>query len=216
MNLDLLIKLIKLANNNPNENESNLAARKVCKMIAEADYKFTQSNLPSNKATHIPTPQPGSNDWLNEILKNMRNAQWSSYDQERQYWAREAEERSKQQQYYRPSQAQQNYYDKTEPKESIYVTFDAVTREYILPDKSRVSEHEFHSNPKYYNKYKPKPTYSDFVGGQKGGQKKEKEKKLLKCCICGEEFVTGFVGPPQVFRCNKCDWDKYEKEKEKW
>lgn len=41
MNLDLIIKLVKLANNNPNENESNLAARKVCKLIAEGNYKFS-------------------------------------------------------------------------------------------------------------------------------------------------------------------------------
>ena len=36
MNLDLLQKLIRLANNNPNDNEANLAARRVCKMLAEA------------------------------------------------------------------------------------------------------------------------------------------------------------------------------------
>lgn len=40
MNLDLLIKLVKLANNNPSENEANLAARKVCRIIAEGNYKF--------------------------------------------------------------------------------------------------------------------------------------------------------------------------------
>ena len=38
MDTNLIIKLIKLANNNPNDNEANLAARKVCKMLT--DYKF--------------------------------------------------------------------------------------------------------------------------------------------------------------------------------
>ena len=38
MNFDQIYKLIKLANNNPNDNEANLAARKVCKLLA--DYKF--------------------------------------------------------------------------------------------------------------------------------------------------------------------------------
>lgn len=33
MNTDLISKLIKLANNNPNEHEANLAARKVCQML---------------------------------------------------------------------------------------------------------------------------------------------------------------------------------------
>lgn len=38
MKLDLLKKLTALANNNPNENEANLAARKVCLMLAEAKF----------------------------------------------------------------------------------------------------------------------------------------------------------------------------------
>lgn len=35
MNLELLRKLVKLANNNSNENEANAAARKVCEMLEE-------------------------------------------------------------------------------------------------------------------------------------------------------------------------------------
>lgn len=35
---DLIIKLIRLANNNSNEHEANLAARRVCLMLR--DYKF--------------------------------------------------------------------------------------------------------------------------------------------------------------------------------
>lgn len=38
MNLEQIQKLIRLANNNPNDNEANAAARRVCKMLA--DYKF--------------------------------------------------------------------------------------------------------------------------------------------------------------------------------
>ena len=40
MNLELLKKLVKLANNNPNDNEANLAARKVCKMIEAENFNF--------------------------------------------------------------------------------------------------------------------------------------------------------------------------------
>ncbi len=43
MNLELIEKLIRLANNNPNENEANLAARKVCEMLAE--YQFGNSTF---------------------------------------------------------------------------------------------------------------------------------------------------------------------------
>lgn len=38
MNYDLIEKLIRLANNNPNENEANLAARKVCKFLADHSF----------------------------------------------------------------------------------------------------------------------------------------------------------------------------------
>jgi len=48
MDLKLLEKLVRLANNNPNENEANTAARKVCKLIQEANFKFVE---------HIPTQQ---------------------------------------------------------------------------------------------------------------------------------------------------------------
>lgn len=37
---DLLTKLVKLANHNPNDNEANLAARRVCKMLEEADFQL--------------------------------------------------------------------------------------------------------------------------------------------------------------------------------
>lgn len=47
MNLDRLKALIRLANNNPNEHEANLAARKACKLIAEKDFAILYAN-------HIP------------------------------------------------------------------------------------------------------------------------------------------------------------------
>jgi hypothetical protein len=51
MNLDQIKKLVKLANNNPNEHEANSAARMVCKLIEEAEFKFSEdSKLPFNPA----------------------------------------------------------------------------------------------------------------------------------------------------------------------
>lgn len=69
MNLDLLIKLVKLANNNPNENEANLAARKVCKMIEANNYKF------NNNATEQSDPFDVFNDF---IKRSYRGVDWSS------------------------------------------------------------------------------------------------------------------------------------------
>src|SRR6266850_1935348 len=71
MNLELIIKLVKLANNNPNENEANLAARKVCKMIAEGDYKFNNnSNLKSSILGYQPTKKQQEYYWYEEAENN--------------------------------------------------------------------------------------------------------------------------------------------------
>lgn len=40
MNLKLIEKLARLANNNPNEHEANLAARKVCRLLEESNFEF--------------------------------------------------------------------------------------------------------------------------------------------------------------------------------
>ena len=55
MNLELLKKLVRLANNNPNDNEANLAARKVCKMIEEAQFKFTTYESPPTRPIYKDT-----------------------------------------------------------------------------------------------------------------------------------------------------------------
>lgn len=41
MNLDLIKKLTRLANNNPNDHEANSAARRVCRMLEEGNFNFT-------------------------------------------------------------------------------------------------------------------------------------------------------------------------------
>lgn len=65
LNTDLILKLIRLANNNPNDNEANLAARKVCKMLA--DYKF------NNVANPFVVPPTTWND-----VKRSTEPRWSS------------------------------------------------------------------------------------------------------------------------------------------
>lgn len=42
MDLKLLEKLVRLANNNPNEHEANLAARRACKLIEDGKFQFNQ------------------------------------------------------------------------------------------------------------------------------------------------------------------------------
>lgn len=90
MNLDLLTKLVKLANNNPNDNEANLAARKVCRMIEEAKFQFKSASRPSKS----PMPQNDSifdfYDWFrkaaDEAAKQSRYSKQKDYEYE---WWRE-------------------------------------------------------------------------------------------------------------------------------
>lgn len=82
MNFDLIKKLIKLANNNPNDNEANLAARKVCKLLA--DYAFgAATEAPRNRPTppnagptrsNPFTGNPFSADFIEEMLRQNREA----------------------------------------------------------------------------------------------------------------------------------------------
>lgn len=49
MSIDLLKKLVRLATNNPNEHEANLAARKACELLVKDDFailKSTTNNPP--------------------------------------------------------------------------------------------------------------------------------------------------------------------------
>lgn len=46
MDSEQLKKLVKLANNNPNENEANASARKLCQILA--DYSFPKDNWLAN------------------------------------------------------------------------------------------------------------------------------------------------------------------------
>lgn len=82
---EILMKLISLANNNPNEHEANAAARKVCVMLEEMKVNFiprktiaqTQQAPPVYGQTR--RPNPFVDDDLFNILKNMHRQQNARY-----------------------------------------------------------------------------------------------------------------------------------------
>lgn len=82
---EILMKLISLANNNPNEHEANAAARRVCKMLAEMKINFISKKAPTQQQQTRPRPSnPFDFDMpdIYEILKNMHREQ-SQYERER-------------------------------------------------------------------------------------------------------------------------------------
>lgn len=105
MNLPLLMKLVKLANHNPNDHEANAAARRVCQMIEAAGFQFG-AGTPADKypktrqryGPHSGRSQPGQApprttpaDWQTDADKRARERQ-----QENQY---RAEQHDKARQY---------------------------------------------------------------------------------------------------------------------
>lgn len=99
MNLELIQKLVKLANNNPNENEANSAARRVCKLIAEGEFKYI-----ADVAKPIPVQQkPTVNqDDLADLLSRLkRDYGYQSYQQAG----------------YNPYNPRSNYYQPYQPTE---------------------------------------------------------------------------------------------------
>lgn len=71
MNKDLIVKLAKLANNNPNDNEANAAARKVCRLLAEGNFNF---GTPVQPVQPKETPKGGT--W-NDVERS-KEPQWRS------------------------------------------------------------------------------------------------------------------------------------------
>lgn len=75
MNTDLLKKLIKLANHNPNENEANLAARRVCKMIADDSYNLVGGDNTRRRAVNTPNPKRGNHaDWFEQVMRDYQRS----------------------------------------------------------------------------------------------------------------------------------------------
>lgn len=75
MNLELLIKLVKLANNNPNEHEANFAARKACKLIEESKFVFNN--------TQQEIKRPNIADIMKEYVKSRNQRPTPKY---KEYW----------------------------------------------------------------------------------------------------------------------------------
>lgn len=95
MNIDLIIKLARLANENPNENEANLAARKVCSLIKAGNYKFDNQPIinrqqPINREPVRPNRQPDVRSASNPIndIYDMFNKYCSYGKTSREYYSR--------------------------------------------------------------------------------------------------------------------------------
>lgn len=170
MNIELIIKLAKLANNNPNDNEANAASRKVCRLIEEGNFQFIRTTAEKVGAEQAKGPWQYDQRYRYEDLQEMINNMFGGG--------------------FRPSDRQRQYY-KTGPIE--------YTKEAPHQD-----------NTYYQKKHDVQYNRNPFTGEK---IPRDVPKRPLQCKTCKQEIMTGFVGVPQMFECNKCIWQAYKESK---
>lgn len=119
---DLIIKLTKLANNNPNEHEANSAARRVCRLLEECNFIFDISSTELNNPT---TDSITWNDVKRATKPYWRSTPYQATEKQQATWDDIATERER---IRRERKGQEDYfnsvfnefkipYNKTRPKE---------------------------------------------------------------------------------------------------
>jgi len=108
MNLDMLIKLAKLANHNPNEHEANSAARRVCQMLSEDNYKSLESALKiqSNSTSR----QSGPVTW-NDVKRSTEPWNWKRTTTEYEEYKKQTKNREDSKDKYQSKEYQYSYDD---------------------------------------------------------------------------------------------------------
>lgn len=147
MNITLIVKLAKLANNNPNDNEANLAARKVCRLIEEGGFVFKEPNL----------PPVVKRDITYDDLYRATESFWKGH---------------------KPTGPGSGFSNWKEPS-----NLDDFLKDY----------------------------YRNFTDFKRPSQ--QKEERELVCVECKVKKKTKFVGLPECYICNECQWTMYTKHK---
>jgi len=181
MNIEKLKSIIRLANNNPNEHEANLAARKACKILAENDFAiFKQTRTAADKFNqHASNYSSGPLTW-NDIKRSTEPFWKSSY---------------KSNPVNRPATPPPNTSATGRGPSDPYYTYRASPK-----------QEEYYS--KVYDDIFVDPNW--FAGGMRGGKTEARpEKKVRKCSVCGVEVETKRI--TSIFTCNKCEWEAFIK-----
>lgn len=204
MDLDLLKKLINLANNNPNDHEANSAARRVCKMIAEGNYDFMNTQTPPKQASGR-TAWDVVNDYMNQRYSQAQQNSWSGYGAG-----------------YDPSYAQKEAYQKAQQQTER-------AREKFEEERKKAKEQERQARKSYEDRFRSgtwdwkgfdwespygKPKYPNLrlvpcLGGC--GSIKQTSDNFWTCDDCAKRnkkdnrcIMCGCLIPDYVDRCVQC------------
>lgn len=177
MNLDLLKKLVLLANHNNTEGEANSAARKVCRMIEEGGFKFDNDyKAPSS------SPFPGAKSW--DFWEQIRKEQEESA--KRREASRQEEERKEEERKRKEEEARKN--------ESFHYRGPKQYKPYGGGHYGTAYDHIF------VDEVDEDFNFKDFYKKEKSNMKGE---GILRICVkCGLEVKTFDRG--LVFICFAC------------
>lgn len=189
MSLEFLKKLVRLATNNPNEHEANLAARKACDYLVKNDFKAILEVKEQSKTNNFKSAV--------KINKQDRTIDFSISDRERAYNPKldklvtqiiEIIGAPKPPQKPPPENPYSyRYYDEAS---SINENFVDMFDELFRRRKAKAAQ----DDP--FVRYKPFSGSWDMPGNN--------ELKKLKCTICREEKETRFRGPADIWVCMEC------------
>lgn len=206
MKLDRLKALIRLANNNPNDNEANRAARKVCIVLAEDSFALLN---------HRPVARTAA-DKMNEHRQNYQSGTWSGFEGT---WndvkrSKESEFRSKpptgpppprNDDFTSKSYDDLNDFFKKYTKEYFYgggrgggkSWTDSAPHVDAPEDNSYDRETNF-KGPNYSNN-------NNYYYDKVTGQRIPKRQEMRKCSKCGLEIPTYRINE-DPWICNPCHW----------
>lgn len=196
MDIDKLTKLVKLANHNPNENEANSAARRVCKMIEDAKFRFVDSlgntirtPEPEFKSKRPDSPRPSRRQeefykmW-EEFIRNSGRARqrapdpfsdgfWDDFKRaEEPFWRKD------------PFNSERDR--KYQVDQYVCIT---CTQIFKVPAGQKVPDNS------------QCPTCADKL---KYSREWKNQERQFKCKDCGVEVITRFDGEPDEFICFIC------------
>ncbi len=215
--LEIIKKLIRLANNNPNEHEANLAARKVCIMLA--DYQFYSSHeavfggarAPGKTGVNQSANNPSSDpivDWMNDLFRKAEER--TKQDGRNPFQARWSKNNT-----YKPHPKQEEFY-----KSYDYVWWDELNHRPANPDNIRHNPETntwsedggktWRTEKDYYAKGQSPPKY-EFRNPTYEPPKPKPPKIQRVCSECGATVETR--DHTYYFICSKCHWHRYHKEK---
>lgn len=206
MNLDRLLALIRLANNNPSENEANSAARRVCLELAKDNFALLKpSRTAADKLNqHANNYGFGSWDPFQDLQDMMRKAREQAAKESARTW--NDVKRSEEPQF-RSKPPKQEYYTKEGSARTTQETWKGGFR------PSQAQEDFFRNAPRVdvrdesWVRWDERPDPGPGFKYDQNG-KRVRESATRKCSKCGYEVST-FRTKEEPFVCNPCHWKEY-------